>query len=164
MSRSSSFDIPTARKKSTKIPSFTGRHRAVPLVSSALQGDGTISSGRGFRPADWNIYAAQASDGDNSLSDGEVAGPAAYRDDTCRSASSLAYLEVGETGGSTFRYARFNRFGTLYQRLRADGAALFDAQGQRSQARSFRVFHDLFQRRRKQEKARAMTANSRIPV
>ena len=27
-----------------------------------------------YRPADWNIYAAQASDGDNSYSDGEVTG------------------------------------------------------------------------------------------
>ena len=27
-----------------------------------------------FRPADWNIYAAQASDGDNSLCSGVVAG------------------------------------------------------------------------------------------
>src|SRR4029077_3729948 len=40
-------------------------------VSSALQAMHDIVRSR-FRPADWNIYAAQASDGDNSYSDNDV--------------------------------------------------------------------------------------------
>ena len=39
------------------------------LVSSALQAMHDIVRSR-FRPEDWNIYAAQASDGDNSCADG----------------------------------------------------------------------------------------------
>jgi uncharacterized sporulation protein YeaH/YhbH (DUF444 family) len=52
---------------------FHGPASGGTLVSSALQAMHEIVRSR-FRPADWNIYAAQASDGDNSLSDGEVAG------------------------------------------------------------------------------------------
>ena len=52
---------------------FHGPASGGTLVSSALQAMHDIVRAR-FRPADWNIYAAQASDGDNSFSDGEVAG------------------------------------------------------------------------------------------
>jgi uncharacterized sporulation protein YeaH/YhbH (DUF444 family) len=63
----------------------------------------------------------------------------------------FAYLEVGENGGSTFDMPDSSLW-TLYQRLRADGAALSMRKvSDRSQI--FPVFHDLFQRRRKQEKA-----------
>src|SRR5437868_2344386 len=41
------------------------------LVSSALEAMRRIVAAR-YRPADWNIYAAQASDGDNAYSDGET--------------------------------------------------------------------------------------------
>src|SRR6266481_3340093 len=41
------------------------------LVSSALKEMHDIVRSR-FRPADWNVYAAQASDGDNSHADGEA--------------------------------------------------------------------------------------------
>src|ERR1700730_13635966 len=43
------------------------------LVSSALDAMHGIVRTR-YRPADWNIYAAQASDGDNSHSDADVTG------------------------------------------------------------------------------------------
>src|SRR5258708_39091002 len=46
---------------------FHGTAAGGTLVSSALQAMHEIVMSR-FRPADWNIYAAQASDGDNSLS------------------------------------------------------------------------------------------------
>jgi len=52
---------------------FHGQASGGTLVSSALQEMHDIVRSR-FRPSDWNIYAAQASDGDNSTSDGEVAG------------------------------------------------------------------------------------------
>ncbi|HMI10463.1 MAG TPA: YeaH/YhbH family protein [Bradyrhizobium sp.] len=119
------------------------------LVSSALQAMDEIVKSR-FRPADWNIYAAQASDGDNSRSDG----PAVSRLLTERIlpvSQFFAYLEVGETGGSTFDMPDSSLW-TLYQRLRADGAPLSMRKvSDRSQI--FPVFHDLFRRRRKQEKA-----------
>jgi len=128
---------------------FHGLASGGTLVSSALQAMHEIVRSR-FRPADWNIYAAQASDGDNSLSDGEVAGRL-LTEKILPVSQFFAYLEVGETGGSTFDMPDSSLW-TLYQRLRADGAALSMRKvSDRSQI--FPVFHDLFQRRRKQEKA-----------
>ena len=128
---------------------FHGPASGGTLVSSALQAMHEIVRSR-FRPADWNIYAAQASDGDNSLSDGEVAGRL-LTEMILPVSQFFAYLEVGETGGSTFDMPDSSLW-TLYQRLRADGAALSMRKvSDRSQI--FPVFHDLFQRRRKQEKA-----------
>src|SRR4029078_5568196 len=79
---------------------FYGPASGGTLVSSALQAMHDIVRSR-FRPADWNIYAAQASDGDNSFSGGEVA---------CRLLTEMilpvsqffAYLEVGQEGGMAF--------------------------------------------------------------
>ena len=128
---------------------FHGPASGGTLVSSALQAMHEIVRSR-FRPADWNIYAAQASDGDNSRSDG----PAVSRLLTERIlpvSQFFAYLEVDETSGRTFDMPD-SALWTLYQRLRADGAPLSMRKvSDRSQI--FPVFHDLFQRRRKQEKA-----------
>ena len=128
---------------------FHGPASGGTLVSSALQAMHEIVRSR-FRPADWNIYAAQASDGDNSRSDG----PAVSRLLTERIlpvSQFFAYLEVDETSGRTFDMPD-SALWTLYQRLRADGAPLSIRKvSDRSQI--FPVFHDLFQRRRKQEKA-----------
>src|ERR1700749_272584 len=52
---------------------FHGPASGGTMVSSALQAMHEIVRSR-FRPADWNIYAAQASDGDNSHSDNEMTG------------------------------------------------------------------------------------------
>ena len=128
---------------------FHGPASGGTLVSSALQAMHEIVRSR-FRPADWNIYAAQASDGDNSISDGEVAGRL-LTEMILPVSQFFAYLEVGETSGSTFDMPD-SALWTLYQRLRADGAPLSMRKvSDRSQI--FPVFHDLFQRRRKQEKA-----------
>ena len=128
---------------------FHGPASGGTLVSSALQAMHDIVRSR-FRPADWNIYAAQASDGDNSRSDGVVAGRL-LTEMILPVSQFFAYLEVGETGGSTFDMPDSSLW-TLYQRLRADGAPLSMRKvSDRSQI--FPVFHDLFQRRRKQEKA-----------
>ena len=67
---------------------FHGPASGGTLVSSALQAMHEIVQTR-FRPADWNIYAAQASDGDNSYSDGEVTGQFADRQNPAGPASSL---------------------------------------------------------------------------
>jgi len=128
---------------------FHGQASGGTLVSSALQAMHDIVRSR-FRPADWNIYAAQASDGDNSLSDGVVAGRL-LTEMILPVSQFFAYLEVDETSGSTFDMPD-SALWTLYQRLHADGAPLSMRKvSDRSQI--FPVFHDLFQRRRKQEKA-----------
>jgi uncharacterized protein len=127
---------------------FHGPASGGTLVSSALQAMHEIVRSR-FRPADWNIYAAQASDGDNSISDGEVAGR--LTEMILPVSQFFAYLEVDETSGSTFDMPD-SALWTLYQHLRANGAPLSMRKvSDRNQI--FPVFHDLFQRRRKQEKA-----------
>ena len=127
---------------------FHGPASGGTLVSSALQAMHDIVRSR-FRPSDWNIYAAQASDGDNSISDGEVAGRL-LTDMILPVSQFFAYLEVGEAGGYTFDMPD-SALWTLYERLRTGGAPLSMRKvSERSEI--FPVFHDLFHRRGKQEK------------
>jgi hypothetical protein len=128
---------------------FHGPASGGTLVSSALQVMHEIVRSR-FRPSDWNIYAAQASDGDNSSSDsGVVSG--LLTDKILPVTQFFAYLEVGEANGSTFDMPDSSLW-TLYQRLRADGAPL-SIRKVNERSEIFPVFHDLFQRRRISEKA-----------
>jgi uncharacterized protein len=128
---------------------FHGPASGGTLVSSALETMHEIVRSR-FRPADWNIYAAQASDGDNSTSDSGAVSRL-LTEKILPVSQFFAYLEVGETGGSTFDMPDSSLW-TLYQRLRAEGAGLSMRKvSERSEI--FPVFHDLFHRRRKQEKA-----------
>jgi uncharacterized sporulation protein YeaH/YhbH (DUF444 family) len=128
---------------------FHGPASGGTLVSSALQAMHEIVRAR-FRPADWNIYAAQASDGDNSVSDGAAVGRL-LTEMILPVSQFFAYLEVGEAGGSTFDMPDSSLW-TLYQRLRAEGAPL-SIRKVNDRSEIFPVFHDLFHRRRKQEKA-----------
>ena len=128
---------------------FHGPASGGTLVSSALVAMHGIVQSR-YRPADWNIYAAQASDGDNSHSDGAVAGRL-LTEMILPVTQFFAYLEVGEAGGSTFDLSDSSLW-TLYQRLRSEGAPL-SARKVRDRSEIFPVFHDLFHRRRNQEKA-----------
>ena len=128
---------------------FHGPASGGTLVSSALQAMHEIVVSR-YRPADWNIYAAQASDGDNSISDGDAVSRL-LTEKVLPVSQFFAYLEVGEAGGSTFEMPDSSLW-TLYQRLRADGASL-STRKVNDRSEIFPVFHDLFQRRRKQEKA-----------
>jgi uncharacterized sporulation protein YeaH/YhbH (DUF444 family) len=128
---------------------FHGPASGGTLVSSALEVMHEIVRSR-FRPADWNIYAAQASDGDNSTSDSDVVSRL-LKEEILLVSQFFAYLEVGEAGGSTFDMLDSSLW-TLYQRLRADGAALSMRKvSERSEI--FPVFHDLFHRRRKEKAA-----------
>ena len=128
---------------------FRGPASGGTLVSSALQAMSDIVKSR-FRPADWNIYAAQASDGDNSIADSALTGRL-LTDHILPVSQFFAYLEVGEASGSSFEMPDSSLW-TLYQRLRADGHPLSMRKvNERSQI--FPVFHDLFQRRGNQEKA-----------
>jgi hypothetical protein len=127
---------------------FHGPASGGTLVSSALQAMHDIVRSR-FRPADWNIYAAQASDGDNSSSDGEVA--ARLLTEMILPVSQFfAYLEVGESGGHTFDLSDSSLW-SLYQRLRTEGAPL-SMRKVSDRSEIFPVFHDLFHRRGKQER------------
>jgi hypothetical protein len=127
---------------------FHGPASGGTLVSSALQAMHDIVRSR-FRPADWNIYAAQASDGDNYSSDSEVAGRL-LTELILPVSQFFAYLEVGESGGSTFDMSDSSLW-SLYERLRSEGAPLSMRKvSERSEI--FPVFQDLFHRRGKQEK------------
>jgi uncharacterized sporulation protein YeaH/YhbH (DUF444 family) len=111
------------------------------LVSSAFETMRGIVASR-YRPADWNIYAAQASDGDNPHSDGpstkhllgEVILPLVQY---------FAYLEVGEPGG---RSVSNSPLWTLYESLRAENP-LLAMRKVNTRSEIFPVFHELFQRR-----------------
>ena len=128
---------------------FHGPASGGTLVSSALQAMHDIVRAR-FRPADWNIYAAQASDGDNSGSDAVVVSRL-LTEMILPVSQFFAYLEVGQPGGSAFDMSDSTLW-TLYQRLRSDGVPLSMRKvSERSEI--FPVFHDLFHRRGKQEKA-----------
>jgi uncharacterized protein len=128
---------------------FHGPASGGTLVSSALQAMHDIIRSR-FRPADWNIYAAEASDGDNISSDSAVTGQL-LTDMILPVCQFFAYLEVGEAANYTFDMPDSSLW-TLYERLRAEGAPLSMRKvSERSEI--FPVFHDLFQRRGKHERA-----------
>jgi uncharacterized sporulation protein YeaH/YhbH (DUF444 family) len=127
---------------------FHGSASGGTLVSSALEAMQEIVRSR-FRPADWNIYAAQASDGDNSTSDSDAVSRL-LTNKILPVSQFFAYLEVGEAGGSAFDMPDSSLW-TLYERLRADGAPL-SIRKVSDRSEIFPVFHDLFYRRRNQEK------------
>ncbi|MCA1456513.1 YeaH/YhbH family protein [Bradyrhizobium sp. BRP22] len=128
---------------------FHGPASGGTLVSSALQAMHEIVRTR-FRPADWNIYAAQASDGDNMTSDSLLTGRL-LTEQILPVTQFFAYLEVGEAANYTFDMPDSSLW-TLYERLRNDGAPLAMRKvSERSEI--FPVFQDLFKRRGKQERA-----------
>ena len=97
-----------------------------------------------YRPQDWNIYAAQASDGDNSGSDDsevvrlmtQVILP------VCQ---YFAYIEVGEEDSGQIGFApSSSTLWSSYEGLRVDGGALA-MRRVTSQQEIFPVFRDLFQ-------------------
>ena len=116
------------------------------LVSSALETMRQIIVAR-YRPEDWNIYAAQASDGDNSYTDGDAT-QRLLKDAILPVSQYFAYLEVGEEGGSS---SSDSALWSLYQRLRSEGAPLSMRKVNR-RSEIFPVFHDLFQRRQARER------------
>ncbi|WP_245476642.1 YeaH/YhbH family protein [Bradyrhizobium sp. Leo170] len=128
---------------------FHGPASGGTLVSSALQAMHDIVRTR-FRPAEWNIYAAQASDGDNMTSDSLLTGRL-LTEHILPVTQFFAYLEVGEAANYTFDMPDSSLW-TLYERLRNEGAPLAMRKvSERSEI--FPVFQDLFKRRGKQEKA-----------
>jgi uncharacterized sporulation protein YeaH/YhbH (DUF444 family) len=76
---------------------FGSRETGGTLVSSALVEMKRIIAER-YNPEDWNIYAAQASDGDNVSSDGATS-QELLRSAILPACQYFAYLEVGDEGG-----------------------------------------------------------------
>jgi len=119
------------------------------LVSSALQAMQRVVAER-YNPADWNIYAAQASDGDNSHHDGDLTARL-LKDAILPVTQYFAYLEVGESGDDRMKSMSNSPLWTVYDRLRAAGIPLA-MRKVRHRGEIFSVFHELFQRRRGQER------------
>ncbi|MBB3593546.1 hypothetical protein FHX08_003949 [Rhizobium sp. BK529] len=112
------------------------------LVSSALAAMRSIVAAR-FDPTEWNIYAAQASDGDNSYSDGALTGQLLEHEilPVCQ---YFAYIEVGDEDGDSSMSR--SPLWTLYQEIRSAALPL----AMRKVCRKneiFPVFHDLFQKK-----------------
>jgi uncharacterized sporulation protein YeaH/YhbH (DUF444 family) len=115
------------------------------LVSSALEAMRAIIAKR-YRAEDWNIYAAQASDGDNLYSDEAATGRLLQA--ILPVSQYFAYLEVGESGRES---SSPSALWALYEKLRSEGAPLSIRRvGHRSEI--FPVFRELFQRSPGREK------------
>ena len=118
------------------------------VVSSAFETMKGIVAAR-YRPQDWNIYAAQASDGDNSYGDGEITAQL-LRDSILPVTQYFAYLEVGDEDEPRHGGSNSSLWGA-YENLRAEGQPLamrkVNARGE-----IFPVFRELFQRRQGEER------------
>jgi uncharacterized protein len=103
-----------------------------------------------YPPEDWNIYAAQASDGDNSYSDGALTA-GLLRDHILPASQYFAYLEVGDADeGGEGRTSGSSLWG-VYDSLRSTGSPIA-MRKVTTRAEIFPVFRDLFQRRQAKEK------------
>jgi uncharacterized sporulation protein YeaH/YhbH (DUF444 family) len=118
------------------------------VVSSALAAMQQIVELR-YRPQDWNIYAAQASDGDNSYGDGEMTARL-LKDAVLPVVQYFAYLEVAEADKVVDESRPGSSLWRIYEDLRAEGLPL-SMRKVSTRAEIFPVFRDLFQRR--QERA-----------
>jgi hypothetical protein len=129
---------------------FRGPASGGTLVSSALETMHDIVKTR-YRPSDWNIYAAQASDGDNPQSDGETT-TSLLTNAILPVCQYFAYLEVGEEL-EPFDMPSSTLW-TLYEHLQNNGAPL-SIRKVYSRNEIFPIFRELFQRRNAQGKVSA---------
>jgi len=113
------------------------------VVSSALEAMRRIVQDR-YRPQDWNIYAAQASDGDNSYGDGELTA-SLITNAILPVTQYFAYLEVGEAGQHDNPVMPNSALWGIYERLATDGQALAMRKVS-NRSEIYPVFRDLFQR------------------
>ncbi len=122
---------------------FHGPASGGTLVSSALVAMMEIVKAR-FRPSDWNIYAAQASDGDNSRADSALTA-SMLTDSILPITQFFAYLEAKESWHNQLETSD-SVIWTLYEQLRKEGAAIAMRQV-KDRTEIFPVFHGLFQRK-----------------
>ena len=113
------------------------------LVSSALAAMAKIVAER-YPSADWNIYAAQASDGDNAHGDNQLTAQL-LTEQVLPVSQYFAYLEVGAS--SHLRQPMPDSpLWTLYERLQSEGAPL-SMRRVEDRNEIFPVFRDLFKKR-----------------
>jgi uncharacterized sporulation protein YeaH/YhbH (DUF444 family) len=117
------------------------------IVSSALEAMRRIVAER-YRPEDWNIYAAQASDGDNSYSDGATTA-GLLKSAILPISQYFAYLEVGKPANGT---SSNSSLWSVYERLCAEGQPI-SMRRANTRTEIFTVFRELFQRRQPMERA-----------
>ncbi len=116
------------------------------VVSSALREMQRIIAER-YSPESWNIYGAQASDGDNSPNDGSTSA-ALLRDAILPACQYYAYLEVGsdsdrmQTGFINHRTALWQTYETLQ-----DEGANIAMRKVNHRREIYPVFRELFRRR-----------------
>jgi uncharacterized protein len=111
------------------------------IVSSALKEMQRVIVER-YRPEEWNIYAAQASDGDNSGSD-EAETARMLKQIILPVTQYFAYIELGEAGTSPVT-ARETSLWRTYDQLGAEGGTLA-MRRVNSRQEIFPVFRGLFQ-------------------
>jgi len=116
------------------------------VVSTALEEMARVVAQR-FRPEDWNIYSAQASDGDNTSSDSEKTS-ALLRDVVLPVCQYFAYLEVGreEESRSMGFMPRQSDLWRTYEPIR-DADPRFAMRKVRHRRDIYPVFRELFQRK-----------------
>ncbi|MCK8783599.1 YeaH/YhbH family protein [Roseomonas sp. NAR14] len=115
------------------------------VVSTALEEMAKVIEDR-YSPDEWNIYGAQASDGDNTSSD-NARTAALLTDRILPVCQYYAYLEVGRDGDS-LPIGFINRETDLwrtYSRVRADGITIA-MRKVRHRREIYPVFRELFQR------------------
>ena len=111
-------------------------------VSSALEAMRGIVAER-YPPSDWNIYAAQASDGDNAYSD-NAATAMLLSEEILPACQYFAYLEVGEA--RSLSSSSNSALWGVYERVQAEWSTL-SMRKVNDRSQIYPVFHDLFQRR-----------------
>ncbi len=116
------------------------------VVSTALEEMRRVVAER-FRPSDWNIYAAQASDGDNAPNDKERTADL-LQNAILPVCQYFAYLEVGaeDEPSALGLGGRASDLWRTYEALRESGAP-FGMRKVRHRRDIFPVFRELFQRR-----------------
>ena len=116
------------------------------MVFSALELMQQICAAR-YPKSEWNIYAAQASDGDNPHSDGPTTAELLTAS-ILPAVQYFAYLEVGEDV-EPFGMPRSTLW-TLYEQLQVGGAPL-SMRKVYNRNEIYPIFRDLFQRRSGQQ-------------
>ena len=132
---------------------FGSRETGGTLVSSALIEMKRVIDER-YSPQDWNIYAAQASDGDNVSSDGPTAA-ALLRDAILPACQYFAYLEVGDDTGHRAGFVEHKTtLWRTYEGVDREASAMA-MRRVRHRRDIYPVFRELFQRKGAAEPAEA---------
>ncbi len=113
-------------------------------------GDASHRDGARSSPADWNIYAAQASDGDNAPNDNDRTA-ALLTNAILPVCQYFAYLEVGRRGRAVLARPRHARRATCGAPMRRCGTTepRFAMRKVRHRRDIFPVFRELFQQARR---------------